>query len=167
MGQYYRLVNLDKEQYLDPHHCGDWAKLMELASSGCGMLACLAILLADGNGKGGGDLGHYDVNTGRYDSADDPMIGSWAGDRIVLCGDYSDPDTWVKTSTEEDPRRNLYEHAGQHFTDVSAHAVKAICRDSYMRQRFTENLRSREGGINAVLIEADKPIRRKRRKRAA
>jgi hypothetical protein len=167
MGQYYLLANLDKEQYIHPHHCGDWAKLMEFTSSGCGMLACLAILLADGNGRGGGDLGRYDPATGKYEDCDDPIIGSWAGDRIVLCGDYSDADKWIPTSTPDEPRRNLYDHAGEHFTDVSAVVVRAICRDSYMRERFAQNFRSYEGGLNAVLIEAEKPMRRKRRKRAA
>ena len=79
MGQYYLIVNIDKRQYLNPHKCGDGLKLLEFASGSCGTLAALAILLADGNGRGGGDL-----------HSDNPVIGSWAGDRIAIAGDYAD-----------------------------------------------------------------------------
>jgi hypothetical protein len=101
MGQYYIVVNIDKQQFIDPHRCGDGAKLLEFASSGCGMMACLAILLADGNGRGGGDLMVWNQMTG--ENAPVPgaeIIGSWAGDRIVIAGDYADPDSYgIQTST--------------------------------------------------------------------
>ena len=56
MGQYYLIVNLDKRQYLHAHKFGDGLKLLEFGSSGSGTMCALAILLADGNGRGGGDL---------------------------------------------------------------------------------------------------------------
>jgi len=79
MGQYYIVVNLDKEQYLYPHEFGDGLKLLEFGASAEGTMMGLAILLADGNNRGGGDL-----------HSDDSIIGSWAGDRIVIAGDYAD-----------------------------------------------------------------------------
>jgi hypothetical protein len=51
MGQYYRIVNIKKKQYITPHTFGDGAKLMEFSMSASGVLAGLAILLADGNEK--------------------------------------------------------------------------------------------------------------------
>ena len=66
MGQYYLVINLDKRQYLNPHACGDGAKLMEVACSVSGTMTALAVLLADGNDRGLGDL-----------HAADPVIGSW------------------------------------------------------------------------------------------
>lgn len=82
MGQYHRVVNLDKHEYLDPWSFGDGAKLMEFGNSAGGMMTALAILLGVSNGRGGGDL-LLDEN--------DPMkdvIGSWGGDRIAIVGDY-------------------------------------------------------------------------------
>lgn len=80
MGQYYKIVNLDKRQYLRPSDFKDGAKLMEFGASGQGTMSALAVLLAHGNGRGFGDC-----------RSEDPIVGSWAGDRIVVTGDYADP----------------------------------------------------------------------------
>lgn len=169
MGQYYIVANLDQEQYLDPHTCGDLAKLLEFTSNGCGMLACLGILLADGNGRGGGDLLTWNHQTGASEPVPGAeVIGSWAGDRIVIAGDYADPDSYgIQTSTEERPQRNLYDHAGEHFENVSAKAVKALCGDSFFKEQFEQRLDWRPGGLAALLEEAEKPQRRKRKQRVA
>jgi hypothetical protein len=84
MGQYYHVVNLDKREYLHPHRMGDGLKLLEFGSSGDGTMLGLAVLLADGNGRGGGDL-----------HSEHPIIGSWAGDRIVIAGDYADEGNYI------------------------------------------------------------------------
>ena len=92
MGQYYKIVNIKKKQYISPHTFGDGSKLMEFSMSANGVLAGLSILLADGNGRGGGDL-----------NSDNPIVGSWAGDNIVITGDYADDGKFVK-----DTDKNLY-----------------------------------------------------------
>ena len=79
MGQYYRVMNVTKKQYMKPHDFGEGAKLMEFSMSNGGIMTALAVLLANSNGRGGGDI-----------RSDDPLIGSWAGDRIVVCGDYAE-----------------------------------------------------------------------------
>lgn len=56
MGQYYVIANLDQQRYLDPSVFRDGCKLMEFASSSEGVLQALALLTADGNGRGMGDL---------------------------------------------------------------------------------------------------------------
>ena len=78
MGQYYKICNLDQKEYLHPHKFGDGMKLLEFGCSSSGTMTALAVLLAEGNGRGGGDLNY-----------DHPLIGSWAGDRIVIMGDYA------------------------------------------------------------------------------
>ena len=78
MGQYYKVVNLDKRQVLHPHAFGDGMKLMEFVGGG-NTIKALGILLAVGNGRGGGDI-----------HSDNPLVGSWAGDRIAIVGDYAD-----------------------------------------------------------------------------
>jgi hypothetical protein len=125
MGQYYLIVNLDKKQFLHPHKCGDGLKLLEFACSASGTLTALAILLADGNNRGGGDL-----------RSDHPIIGTWAGDRIVIAGDYADEGKFT-----DDPACNLYRLAHDEYEDISRQALRAMADDHYlaedMRQRTT------------------------------
>src|SRR5687767_2122060 len=82
MGQYHLPVNLDKREYLHPHKFGDGLKLLEFAAApGPGTLTGLSVLLACSHGRGGGDLpGEKSEWTGR-----------WAGDRIIILGDYAEP----------------------------------------------------------------------------
>lgn len=80
MGQYHHIVNVDKRQHVNPHAFGDGLKLMEFAHSGKGgTMTALALLLAGSNGRGGGDFRGADP---------DRLVGSWAGDRIAIVGDY-------------------------------------------------------------------------------
>lgn len=81
MGQYYKIVNLDKQQFIDPHKFGDGLKLWEFSASGAGVLSALAMLLATSNGRGGGDI-----------DTDNPVVGSWRGNRIAVVGDYTEDD---------------------------------------------------------------------------
>lgn len=83
MGQYYMAVNTDKEEYLAPHDLDSGAKLCEL-TSGHNFGEALILLLADGNGEGGGD---YDEELNVENGG---IIGRWAGDGVVVTGDYAD-----------------------------------------------------------------------------
>jgi hypothetical protein len=86
MGQYYYVCNIDKKQKLHPHKLGDGLKLMEFAGAADGTMLALALLLADGCGRGGGD---FHAKKGSKPDLD--LIGAWKGDRIVIAGDYADP----------------------------------------------------------------------------
>jgi hypothetical protein len=89
MGQYYKYVNLDKKEYLHPHRFGEGLKSGEWMYSGM-MPRALAVLLIDGDGRGGGDL--------RIIEYAPDIIGRWAGDRIVISGDYSDHGKFIDSS---------------------------------------------------------------------
>ena len=123
MGQYYKIVNIKKKQYITPHTFGDGAKLMEFSMSASGVLAGLAILLADGNGRGGGDL-----------HSENDIIGSWAGDNIVVAGDYADEGKFVKEAD-----RNLYNVAGNEGEDISLKVLEALFDDKYFFSEFRKN----------------------------
>lgn len=123
MGQYYKIVNIKKKQYITPHTFGDGAKLMEFSMSRNGVLSALAVLLADGNGRGGGDLG-----------SDNPIVGSWAGDNIVVAGDYADDGKFVK---EQD--KTLYRVAATEGEDVSLKVLDALCDDTWFFEEFRKN----------------------------
>ena len=136
MGQYHLILNLDKRQYLEPHASGEGAKLLEFGCSMEGTMTALAALLARDNGKGGGDLYPPD---GTGDTA---LIGSWAGDRIVIAGDYGEPGDLVDSSdaglfalTQEGLRfvlrnlkvaPNVYKVAQQIFDNVSDRIIRLL-----------------------------------------
>ena len=123
MGQYYKIVNIKKKQYITPHTFGDGSKLMEFSMSANGVLAGLAILLADGNGRGGGDL-----------HSENDIVGSWAGDNIVIAGDYADAGKFVK-----EPDQSLYEVASNEGEDISLKVLDALFDDSYYFSEFRKN----------------------------
>ena len=110
MGQYYKVVNKTKKEFLDPHSFGHGAKLMEFVCDAEGMLQSLAILLAEGNGRGGGDF-----------SSDNPLIGSWSGDEITIVGDYADS--------------GLYDIA-KTYKDIGNDAYNMLLEDDYLKERL-------------------------------
>ncbi|MBP7936882.1 MAG: hypothetical protein KA354_19750 [Phycisphaerae bacterium] len=83
MGQYFVIVNLDKQEYLDPSSLGCGSKLLEIAANDC--LNVLAFLLRQSSEGGGGDIHKPYHNAGR-----------WAGDRIAIVGDYDESRIWQR-----------------------------------------------------------------------
>jgi hypothetical protein len=159
MGQYYLTVNLDKKQFIHPHKLGDGLKLLEFGCSSNGTMTALAVLLADGNGRGGGDL-----------HVEDPIIGSWAGDRIVVAGDYADNGRFVTKETEKAWRKvltpeerkwrkehgqarhrpNLFYVAEETFEDISEKVIDVLRQDEYIRESLVET---------GVLLKGGEPKR--------
>lgn len=145
MGQYYLVCNLTKEQFIHPHKFGDGMKLMEFVMSARGVMTALGILLASGNGRGGGDIA---------EPKEKGIVGSWAGDRIVIAGDYGDPGKFVtkelsvcarktfvlKNGTKMEELPNLYEVAHLVFTDVSERVMEALLRDGYFEDTVVAEL---------------------------
>jgi len=105
MGQYWLPVNLDKQEFIDPHKLGSGLKLWEQLANHPGTNAALIVLLAAMPApRGGGDL-DLDVNwhgperknmggpgpmPEEYPIVAARTIGRWAGDRIALVGDYAE-----------------------------------------------------------------------------
>ncbi len=79
MGQYHYVLNVDKKEFLHAHDIENGLKLMEQVGHLRSTSTALFLLLANSNGRGGGDAPHHD------------MIGRWAGDRIVVQGEYAKP----------------------------------------------------------------------------
>ncbi len=155
MGQYYVVVNLDKRQFIHPSAFGDGNKLLEFADSAPGIMTALAVLLADGNGRGGGDL-----------DSDNPIIGSWAGDRIVVAGDYADAGKFVpkemrkklfeknletynnSSSDLPDSKKreyaketaNLHTLAEEFFEDVSEKVILAMTDDRWLGEELIKSI---------------------------
>jgi hypothetical protein len=79
MGQYHKVYNIDRKEMLHAHKLGLGLKLMEQVGFEKSTADALFLLLANSNGRGGGD------------ADDHSFIGRWAGDRIVVQGDYAGP----------------------------------------------------------------------------
>jgi hypothetical protein len=108
MGQYWKPVNLDKREFIDPHKLGSGLKLWEQLANDPGVGTALIILTAaQPEPRGGGDL-DMQVNWHgserkfpEHNTTGGPMpeeypaiaartIGRWAGDRIAIVGDYAE-----------------------------------------------------------------------------
>lgn len=150
MGQYYKIVNVTKRQYLHPHKFGAGLKLMEFSGQGDSIGQALIILLAHANNRGGGDL-----RSDNLTEEEMSLIGSWAGDQIVVAGDYDDPWLFVPEEfknkeyevEDEDGKKvkaifgqrsshiegefypeTLYSTASQFFTDISDDIIKVVAK---------------------------------------
>lgn len=104
MGEYFRIVNLDKKEYLHPHYFGTGIKLFEIAANECGSLTGLSILLSS---QDNGDK--------------DKIYGRWAGDRIIIAGDYSS---------------EIYEEVQkwEPHCNISDMVVLKLCEDLFYRE---------------------------------
>lgn len=140
MGQYHYVVNLDKRQYLHPHCFGDGLKLMEFGCSRDGTMTALAVLLAEQNGRGGGDI-----------NSQDPLVGSWAGDRIAIVGDYAEPkdkvgwdaeaampESWTPSEAPGAPIYALCDAEGSAWEELSPrmHALFAAAGEHLTRRNW-------------------------------
>lgn len=109
MGQYHRIYNLDKKETLGAIASG--IKLQEMSSDYYTMTA-LMVLMCNSNGRGGGDL----VADADGSAAIAAISGRWAGDRIVVQGDYA---------KETDPGF-ISESERESFEDITELCVLAL-----------------------------------------
>ena len=131
MGQYYVIVNIEKKEFLHPHQFGDGLKLLEFGCNSCDILTGLTILLADENNN------RYWWNLKSKDS----IIGSWAGNKIVIAGNYADPDKFgIKTATKEDPNCNLYDKATKYYKDVSLAVIDVLKENFYIKNNLRKKI---------------------------
>lgn len=139
MGQYYVIANLDKKEFLDPHAFGSGVKLMEFGMDGQSVMTGMAVLLASSNGMGGGDL-HMPSDT-KWGH----VPGRWAGNRVVIAGDYDDqPESpgykvYERCSTPSpmEELANTIEPTGV-FTDVSYEVLGCLLEDRGFRDSFLD-----------------------------
>ena len=119
MGQYFKGVNIDKKEFVCPWCLGGGAKLWEWAANPPG--AVFTLLLRKSSAGGGGDYYGYSTQNIELDTRsperahrslmdafqsvagiegkpisppDDSIVGRWAGDRVVLIGDYDSSKLW-------------------------------------------------------------------------
>lgn len=77
MGQYHKLVNLDKQETVSPYSIGLLGKQYEHTGSPGGLSDVLYLLTMTSVEQGGGDFPATEIS------------GRWVGDRVVVVGDYT------------------------------------------------------------------------------
>lgn len=75
--QYFLICNLTKREFLHPHKLGMGLTLLDICTNK--RIGVIPYLLRKSDGLGSGDI---------KDLIHSPNAGRWAGDRIVVIGDY-------------------------------------------------------------------------------
>jgi hypothetical protein len=104
MGQYHVLYNTDKKEYVHGHRIDNGLKLIEQVGFEKSTATALFLLVANSNGRGGGDVNEHE------------LIGRWAGDRIVVQGDYA----------EEGDQAYINDAERKTYTDISAEVLDLL-----------------------------------------
>ena len=80
MGQYFKVINKTKKEFINPHTFGNGLKLWEIVASSKGVMQGLGLLLAEG---------HIEYNKENAEPIPSTIIGRWQGDSIAIVGDYA------------------------------------------------------------------------------
>ena len=144
MGQYFKAVNIDKQEYVCPWCIGGVAKLIEWAANPQG--AIFTLLLRKSDHGGGGDYFGYKTQNlvidtenpqtlvdalragvameGRpIEATEDSIVGRWAGDRVMLVGDYDSSKLWDRLPAFRNISKEVVE-AWNTFMDLSEMKLK-------------------------------------------
>ncbi|WP_417851082.1 hypothetical protein [Thalassoglobus sp.] len=157
MGQYFKAINLDKQEYLCPWCLCGGAKLIEWSLNPYGSV--FPYLLRQSDCTGGGDLGGPVSQTIDLDAGDSisdliaktmtqegkpmslpssAMAGRWAGDRIAMVGDYDSSGLYtVASNTYQNISGPLAEEYNR-FMDVDEWKVQYDCCGSCRERESSE-----------------------------
>lgn len=127
MGQYHKIVNVDKGEYLNPWNMGTGAKAWEQAANSSLTPAAMFMLMANPEYRGGGDF-----EEGEY-------AGRWHGDRVIIIGDYAESDDidGIDASAE------YSKTADDTYTDISAGTMRAMLANGLFSQEEAEYIREK------------------------
>jgi hypothetical protein len=88
MGQYFKIVNLDKREYLAPD---DFGVEMKLNLGWEELNQAFIYLLAQG----------FHPEHGWQHDSENKYLGRWAGDRVIVIGDYDESGLYGKLKSEK------------------------------------------------------------------
>lgn len=110
MGQYFIIVNADKQQFFNPTAFGEANKLGGVIRNKLTTWATSLLIT-------------WTAALHRPSE----LLGSWHGDKIYLAGDYEQADTaGLQTSTPDEPERNLFQLAFAEYTDISYELIALL-----------------------------------------
>jgi hypothetical protein len=110
MGQYHKLVNLDKKEVVHPYNLGLGAKQYEQTGQNGSMSDALYLLVMTSPSRGGGDWEIFPALSGR-----------WVGDRVVVLGDYTED-----RDMKQYPNFGQLYHQSEDWTDISDEVAQAL-----------------------------------------
>lgn len=146
MGQYFILVNLDKEEYITSGDIGGASKLSEW----CGNLQAgiIPFLLAQGPDDGIlGDGERYLKERETGEVQPHPEWGRWAKDRIVLVGDYDESKLSYKAREEFE---NVSETVLKEFNDFMGYDLREV-KTNFLRPDMILTSQGLRKGRDAVV----------------
>lgn len=108
MGQYHIVYNKTKKEFIHGHRIDNGLKLMEQVGWPKSTSSAVWLLLANSNGRGGGDA-----------RGGSEMVGRWAGDALVVQGDYAE---------EGDPSF-IPEEELRTYTDISSQVKQMLDKE--------------------------------------
>lgn len=111
MGQYHKLVNLDKKEVVEPAGLGFGAKQYEHTGVEGSLSDAIYLLVMSSPNSGGGDWLPTDIS------------GRWAGDRVVVLGDY----TRDKDLPDVENAGTLFAESA-HWADITAEVRQAFTK---------------------------------------
>lgn len=95
MGEYYRLADLDRKEFISSHDIGGVAKVWEWCAG------CFSHIIPFMIARGADVRGEY--------------MGRWAGDRVVLVGDYDASGLYEEMDVPGGEWTNISHDAGREF----------------------------------------------------
>jgi hypothetical protein len=112
MGQYFKIVNKTKKEVLEPHKFNSgWNHGAILINSSRGsVLQALGLL----------------ISTCDRDKTIESFKGRWAGDEIIMIGDYHESELYNKS------------YNSRWYTDISADVLRELYKDDYIAQEQKE-----------------------------
>ena len=125
MGQYHILVNLDKQEWVDPLGLGLGLKQYEQTGCEASLSDAMYLLMMSSPASGGGDFKMVEGVNGR-----------WCGDKVVVVGDYT-PENGIPGY--EGNANALYEKAQATFVDITQSvrdAFEEIYEIKYVSKNF-------------------------------
>jgi len=122
MGEYFVIANLDKKEFLSPDIFATGVKLFEIAASDCGAMTGLTILLSS-----------------QTEDDKDSIYGRWAGDRIIIAGDYSNVEVYEDCIID-----GKYEN-------ISEDVILKLCERPWYRERIMERLKFFDSVIKSLV----------------
>jgi hypothetical protein len=142
MGQYHKLVNLDKQEVVDPHEIGLFSKQYEHTGVEGSLADAIYLLVMSSPASGGGDWPLTDVS------------GRWCGDRVVVVGDYTQPDAIPNYRPDSGDSSTLYSDADS-WTDISPSVREAFSKVFPITYKFEERSVGKESWVNVYRVSVD------------
>ena len=127
-GQPFIIINLNRQEYLDPLHWGHGATLNEIANARHGVMRALAYLTAVGGHLGAGGI-----------PTNCPWFGAWAFNTVALVGPLFDLGGGYIP----------YANAKEAYRDVS-HQVMSAINDAIIRPTLTADAAAVVLGVHNI-----------------